>query len=253
MKTFKILIGIAILLILTGTGQCFPSDEEISTLQQEMKTLPIGDRIAMWAEKFVGTPYDTDPLGAYVRNKVIVYDKKVDCMYHIFRSVELAIGSTPEDSVEAALNLRFKTKGKLDSDGLVTNYDDRFQYAEDMVTSGKWSKDVTSELGGTTQIKGDRGVESVTIVPKENIKDVIPLLKSGDIVFLIKKVEKRVVGEIVGHEGIIKVENSDVYLVHASGLKNKENENYKVKKVPLLDYAANMPFIGITVLRFASQ
>ncbi|MBF0519313.1 MAG: DUF1460 domain-containing protein [Nitrospirae bacterium] len=253
MQLIYILAVVTTLLMLTGNGQCFPPENEISQLQQKMKTHPIGERIALWAEEFVGTPYDTDPLGAYVRNKVIVYDKKVDCMYHVFRSVELAFGSTPEESVEIALNLRFKTKGKLGSDGLVANYDDRFQYAEDMVSSGKWGTDVTKELGSTTKIKGDRGVESVSIIPKENIKDVLSKLKSGDIVFLIKKVEKRVVGEIVGHEGVIKVENGDVYLIHASGLKNKENENYKVKKVPLLEYAGNMSFVGITVSRFIAH
>jgi len=33
-------------------------------------------------------------------------------------------------------------------------------------------------------------------------------LKSGDIVFFVKKPEKRKVGEIIGHIGIIRVEKS---------------------------------------------
>ncbi|MEO5356228.1 MAG: DUF1460 domain-containing protein [Nitrospirae bacterium YQR-1] len=255
MKRFKFLLFFILVLtffISAATADGFIDSSEISRLQQKIKTFPLGERIALWAERFVGVPYDTDPLGAYVRNKVIVYDEKVDCMYHVFRAVELALADTPDGAVETALDKRFKTRGKLDGNGLVENYDDRFQYAEDMVFSGKWGEDITGKLGAApAQIKGDRGVDTVSIIAKENIKEVLPHLKSGDIVFLIKKVEKRVVGEIVGHEGIIKVEkDGDIYLIHASGLKNKESENYKVKKVSLLDYAANMPFIGIKVSRF---
>jgi hypothetical protein len=56
-----------------------------------------------------------------------------------------------------------------------------------------------------------------------------------------------VVGEIIGHIGIIKREGKSLYLIHASGRKNRGG---KVKKVPLAEYAANMPFVGIIVSRF---
>src|SRR5512135_1579302 len=120
--------------------------DEILLLQAKAAQLPLGSRIAYWAGRFVGTPYDPDPLGLYVRTNRIVADEKVDCMYHIFRSVELAESETPADAVNKALDLRFRTRGTV-KDGLVTNYNERFEYGEDMVFSGKWGKNITGELG----------------------------------------------------------------------------------------------------------
>src|SRR5574340_1836155 len=39
----------------------FMSDTEIAVFQKEIAGKPVGDRMALWAEKFVGTPYDPDP------------------------------------------------------------------------------------------------------------------------------------------------------------------------------------------------
>ena len=85
-------------------------------------------------------------------------------------------------------------------------------------------------------------------------------LKSGDFIFFVKAVERRKVGEIVGHIGIVKTEvrseksevrnneeQKEIYLIHAGGLKNKGGE---VKKVRLYDYINSMPFIGVRVSRF---
>jgi hypothetical protein len=231
----------------------FVAGPDISKTQEGVAHLPLGQRIAFWAEQFVGTPYDTDPLGAYVRNKVIVYDGAVDCMYHIFRAVELSIGKTPEEAVSTALRLRFKGRGTLDDSGSVTNYDDRFEYAEDMISSGKWGTDITADLGRPVRIKGARGVEFTEIIPKEAIMDspdkFNSKLNSGDIIYFIKAVEKRTVGEIVGHIGIIKREGDRVYLIHASGRKNAQTPS-AVKKLPLEDYIGQMSFIGIKVTRF---
>ncbi|MEO5359830.1 MAG: DUF1460 domain-containing protein [Nitrospirota bacterium] len=223
------------------------SQDNISKTQETVAALPLGQRIAFWAEQFVGTLYDTDPLGAYVRNNVIVYDSVVDCMYHTFRAVELSIGQTPEEAVSVALNLRFKDRGVLGDSGKVQNYDNRFEYAEDMILSGKWGRDITAEIGTTLKIKGARGIESTEIIPKDAVESA--KLNSGDIVYFIKAVEKRVVGEIVAHLGIIKREGSKVYLIHASGKKNAQNPGH-VKKLLFEDYIAQMSFIGIKVTRF---
>ena len=57
------------------------SDEEIRNKQKELQGKPIGERIAFRTERFVGTPYDKDPLGEYVTKATIAADEKVDCMY----------------------------------------------------------------------------------------------------------------------------------------------------------------------------
>ena len=111
--------------------------DEISALQPRLRESSVGNRIAFWAEQFIGTPYDMDPLGDYVTRALIVADERVDCMYLTFRAVELALSNSPEEAVGKALTMRFHAQGVL-KDGKVTNYDDRYQDGIDMIGSGKY-------------------------------------------------------------------------------------------------------------------
>ncbi len=218
-----------------------------------MKDRPVGERIAFWAEKFVGVPYDPDPLGGYVSKETIVADERVDCMYLTFRATELALSNTPEVAVQIALEKRFRSKGILRNQK-VTNYGDRFEYGEDMIFSGKWGREITSGLGRTSTIRGSRGRDALDFLASRHLARGMRYLKSGDILFFIKRPEKREKEEIVGHLGIIKVEQSlnvpegkKVYLIHASGAKKKGG---MVKKVLLEDYISDMRFLGVKVTRF---
>lgn len=227
--------------------------DEMVLAQARAANLPFGKRIAYWAGRFIGTPYDPDPLGLYVRTNRIVADEKVDCMYHTFRSVELARSSTPAEAIDQALGLRFITKGKV-SDGLVANYDDRFQYGEDMVFSNKWGRNVTPAIGATTQIPGSRGKETVDILPKNVLatRAVQKNLQDGDIIYWVKDPKKRVVEEIVAHLSIVRLRNNKPYLIHAAGDKDREGRpgGGVVKEVPFADYVQKMRFIGAFVTRF---
>ena len=233
---------------------CFAlTDEEIQKVQPFLKDRPIGEKIAFWTEKFVGTPYDPDPLGEYVSKAAIVADERVDCMYLTFRAVELALSHSPEEAIQIALEKRFHSKGVL-KEGRVINYDNRFEYGEDMIESRKWGKDITREVGRMIKIKGSRGKDFVEILPPAELANGVKRLKSGDIVFFVKKPEKRQVGEIIGHIGIIRVEQGKkgegkggTYLIHASGVKGKGG---MVKNVLLKDYLSEMPFIGARITRF---
>jgi len=233
---------------------CFAlTDEEIQKVQTLLRDRPTGEKIAFWAEKFVGTPYDPDPLGEYVSKAAIVTDERVDCMYLIFRAVELALSHSPEEAIQIALEKRFHSKGVL-MDGRVMNYNDRFEYGEDMIESGKWGEEVTSKVGRVTKIKGSRGKDFVEFLPSAQLLNGVKKLKSGDIVFFVKKPEKREVGEIIGHIGIIRVAKGqkdggkgEAYLIHASGIKGKGG---MVKEVLLRDYLSKMPFIGVRITRF---
>jgi hypothetical protein len=227
--------------------------EEIQKFQILIKGEPVGERIAFWAEKFVGIPYDTDPLGEYVSKAAIVADERVDCMYLTFRAVEIALTRTPEEAIQMALEKRFHSKGIL-KDGQVVNYDDRFEYGEDMIESGKWGKDITSKVGKTKKIKGSRGRDFVEILSPEALLRGTKNLKSGDVLFFVKRPQDRKKEEIVGHLGILKVEESpegkagrEIYLIHASGVKGKEGV---VKKLLLKEYLSVMPFIGVKITRF---
>ena len=210
---------------------------------------PVGDRIAFWGEQFLETPYDPDPLGCYVREKSVVADEKVDCMYLTFRVVELALANDPSRAIEIALEKRFRGKGIIE-EGKILNYADRFQYGEDMIESGKWGREITTELGKTETIKGSRGRDKVMIVSRRNVMKHIDMLRSGDIIFFVRNPRKRVADEIIGHIGIIKEEQDIAYMIHASGLKNKGG---KVKKTLFEEYIKTMPFIGIRATRFESE
>jgi hypothetical protein len=240
MKYISLLV---LILLLPSPASTFIQDAGIGLIQEEVSAMTPGKRISLWAEKFVGTPYDPDPLGEYVTKAVIVADERVDCMYLVFRAVELAMSRTPEEAVEVALDKRFITRGVL-KDGKVLNYDERFQYAADMLDSGKWGTEITGKLAETEEITGSRGRETVRMIPRDRIPDTIDSLNPGDIIFFIKDPEKRVVGEIVGHIGIM---GDNVFLIHASGRKNRGGE---VKKELLAEYIKSMPFIGIRVSRF---
>jgi hypothetical protein len=253
-KSAPLVIGITVSLFLTlflpGPLLAF-ADTDIASYQKEIADKPIGERIAWWAEKFVGTPYDPDPLGEYVTKNAIVADERVDCMYLSFRAVELAMGHTPDESIAIALDKRFIHKGTV-NDGAVANYEDRFQYGEDMLDSGKWGKEITGDIGLLSSIRGSRGRERVTMISKDTLINEIRKqrglrLKNGDFIFFVKSPGKRVDDEIVGHIGIIKFEGETPYLIHAGGRKQRGGE---VKKVLFSDYVRSMPFAGIKVSRF---
>lgn len=245
-RTFLGQVSLIPFIILLFSQFCFAlTDEEIQKFQSLLKAQPVGERIAFWAERFVGTPYDPDPMGEYVTRATIVADERVDCMYLTFRAVELALSRTPEEAIQIALERRFHPKGIL-KDGRVVNYEDRFEYGEDMIFSGRWGRGITSEAGKTMRIKGSRGRDFVEILPSEHLLKDLRKLKSGDILFFVKKPEDRKVEEIIGHIGIVKVAQ-EVYLIHASGTKGKGGE---VKKVLLKDYILKMDFIGAKITRF---
>jgi hypothetical protein len=225
-------------------------DSYIASRQKEVAGKSLGDRIAFWAERFLGVPYDPDIDGAYVTRKAIVADDKVDCMYLTFRAAELALGNTPKQSIDIALDKRFRGHGILEN-GAVVNYNDRFRYGEDMIDSGKWGEEITDNIGPVSFIKGSRGRQQVKMVSKETLVKMFRekkrvSLKSGDIVFFVKAPEKRIIGEIIGHIGIIERKADDIYLIHASGRKNGDGE---VKEILLSDYVKSMPFVGVRISR----
>ncbi len=234
-----------LLFLLPSLAAAFMSDDEIAILQRTAAGWSTGERIAFWAEQFIDIPYDQDPLGEYVRNNVVISDERVDCMYHAFRSVELALGKDPADSITVALDKRFHGKGLIDN-GKVRNYEERFRYGEDMIESGKWGQEVTSGLGETVMIKGDRGRERIAMIRKQDIPKMLSRLQNGDLVYFVKDPKKRVSGEIIGHIGIIKIDAEKTYLVSAFGRKNRGG---KVKKILLSEYSTGMPFVGIRVSR----
>lgn len=244
-KITKALFIPFLVILVVGTSSAL-TEEEIRKSQTLLIKKSVGERIAFWAEKFIGTPYDQDPLGEYVTRAAVVADERVDCMYLTFRVVELALGRSPEETIQVALDKRFHTQGIL-KEGKVVNYEDRFEYGEDMIFSGKWGREITSDVATPLRIRGSRGKDFVDILLAGELLRGLKKLRSGDIIFFIKNPEERRIGEIVGHIGILKVEqNEEVYVIHASGTKEKGG---MVKKVLLKEYVSQMAFIGVKITR----
>ncbi|MCS7299215.1 MAG: hypothetical protein RMJ37_04530 [Spirochaetia bacterium] len=205
----------------------------------------IGDRIVYYAKKFIGTPYDPDPLGAYVRERKIVFDSEVDCMYLTFRSVELAFADGDEKiALDIALDRRFKTRGFI-SNGVVLNYNDRFEYGEDMFLSGKWGKIITNYQ--TEKVFSERLGEYILFIPKTHYGKVKYLVPNGSIIFFVKDPKNRLKDEVVGHLGILEKTGKELYLIHASGSKNKGG---KVVREKLGRYLSRSKNIGFVITHF---
>lgn len=220
-------------------------------LLKGIESFEIPEKIAFWADFYIGTPYDTLPIGKYVEDLSIDEDDVFDCMSLTFRVLELTFAKTKEEALANATYFRFPGEGKLNSENpaKMLTYDGRFEYGEDMILSKKYGRIVTGKIAPERLIPAGShlGGEIKAISMKEaaeNLSDFI----SGDIVFFVKNPSKRVVGETIGHIGFIKREGGKVYLIHASGSKNTEGG--KVTKVLLTDYAKTSPFIGMIVTRF---
>lgn len=239
-----------LLCCLPQTALPFAADE-ISVLQSSVKESPVGNRIAFWAEQFIGTPYDMDPLGDYVTRAAIVADERVDCMYLTFRAVELALSNSPEKAIDKALTMRFHTRGVL-KDGKVVNYDDRYQDGIDMIRSGKYGTEITARLGKTRQISEPNSERAIDFLPASELRKSMDRLMTGDIIFFVRDPSKIEVGGLIAHMGILKVEKRNggfggaVYLIHASGTKRRGGS---VKKVLLDEYLSHMPHAGVKISR----
>lgn len=225
--------------------------DEISALQPRLRESPVGNRIAFWAEQFIGTPYDRDPLGDYVTRAAIVADERVDCMYLTFRAVELALTNSPEEAINKALTMRFHTQGVL-RDGKVTNYDERYQDGIDMIKSGKFGAEITTRLGKTGQIVESSSSDPIDFLPAAEMRRGMDQLNTGDIVYFVRDPSRIAVGGVIAHMGILKVETSNggssrtVYLIHASGTKKRGGS---VKKVLLDEYLSHMQHAGVKISR----
>ena len=58
----RLLAIVLFILVSAAPLQAFMSDSDIAVLQSEIQVLPAGQKIALWAERFLGTPYDPEEL-----------------------------------------------------------------------------------------------------------------------------------------------------------------------------------------------
>lgn len=230
--------------------------------------LPTAARVGRWARRFAaaeGVVYRFGPsAGGYVAEGALVMDRRQDCVSLLYRVSELARADDSADAVRWALRTRFAGADPgsvVAPDGRV-DYDhpSHLDYSLDMIRSGLWGRDATGELSGaepdtlgTSRYPGGSYVYVPTgaLDPGE--------LREGDVVwFVLDPTHEGAAklrdehGLVIGHIGIVIVEDGVPVLVHAarSGLEG-EYEGGTVVTVPLLEYLPRIErFAGVMVTRF---
>ncbi len=240
---------------------------EDSLLRAE-QDLPTAARVGLWARRFLaadGIRYVFGPAAdGYVAERELVRDHRQDCISLLYRCGELARARDGADAIAVALRTRFAgadPESVVDAEGRV-DYDhpSHLDYSLDMIRSGHWGVDVTATVGpavadsvGTARYAAG----SFAWVPKRSLRE--EALREGDIAWFVLDpavpAARRLRDEhglVIGHVGVVIVEEGQPWLVHAavSGLSGWY-EGGTVVKVPLGEYLARVErFAGVMVTRF---
>lgn len=231
------------------------------------QTLPTATRVGLWARRFLaadGVRYVFGPApDGYVAERELVRDHRQDCISLLYRCGELARARDHRDAIAVALATRFAgavPDEVVDSEGRV-DYDHaaHLDYSLDMIRSGHWGADITPQVGaavsdtvGTSRYPAG----SFAYVPKSALQETS--LREGDVVWFVldpavpsaRRLRDQY-GLVIGHVGLVIVEDGRPWLVHAavSGLSGWY-EGGTVVKVPLGEYLARVErFAGVMVTR----
>lgn len=243
-----------------------PVAVEDSLLSAE-QGLPAGVRMGLWARRFLaadGVRYLFGPSpDGYVAERALVRDHRQDCISLLYRCGELARARDHRDAVAVALGTRFAgadPESVVDAEGRV-DYENpsHLDFSLDMIRSGHWGREVTAAVGaavpdtvGTSRYPAG----SFAYVPKVRLDAAA--LREGDVVWFVldpgvasaRKLRDQY-GLVIGHVGLVIVEDGRPWLVHAavSGLSGWY-EGGTVVKVPLTEYLGRVEkFAGVMVTR----
>ncbi len=232
------------------------------------RELPLGERIARWAELYLERN-ETSYLfglkdGGYVADSLLVQDYKQDCVLFSYRCSELALASSPRDAVLRALETRFAggEAGRVVATTGAVDYNDpsHLDYSLDIVRSGIWGRDVTAEIGeaetdsvGTSRYPAG----SFVFIPTESLR--LEGFEDGDLLYFVfdennssrgRKMRDEY-GLVIGHQGIARRRDAQVDVIHAaiSDLPGEYRGN-QVVRVPLRTYLRRVEsFKGVIVTR----
>ena len=230
--------------------------------------LPTAERVGIWARRYLawGRVEYWFGLreGGYVAEGLLVPGVRQDCVSLMYRTTELARARDAQDAVRVALALRFAgadPDSVLREDGRA-DYDrpEHLDFSLDMIRSGHWGADVTASLSGAAPDPvGSRRYPagSFLCVPEADLD--VAELREGDIAWLVldpadpkARALRDEHGLVIGHVGIVIVEDGERRLVHAasSPLPGWYEES-GVVSVPLAVYLDRVERYGaVVVTRF---
>jgi len=225
----------------------------LDTLLREASDIQApGERIAFLSKHFLGTRYkEATLIGNADTPEVFVIDlEAVDCLTFIEYIESMRRSRFFEEFKENLMRVRYREgmPAFMNRNHFFTDWK---AFNSDMIkdvtkaVSGEKSKDVSKRLNekhdGTFFLRGIRcRLRDVTYIQTVNIdKAILAKLETGDYIGIYAKDD----GLDVSHTGIIIREDDDIYMRHASSMKN----NMKVVDEKLMDYLKAKP--GIIVLR----
>ena len=241
--------------------------DSLLTGEQEVDT---ATRVGLWARRYLewGETFYRFGLaeGGYVERGLLVPGQRQDCISLLYRTTELARATDARDAVRVALAVRF-AGADLDSvvgeDGRVDyGRPEHLDYSLDMIRSGHWGRDVTASLSGVAAdlVGSSRYAPgSFEYVPEVSL--VAGELREGDLAWLVldaadpkaRKLRDEY-GLVVGHVGIVIVEDGEVWLVHAASSPLPGwYDHTGVVRVPLAEYLRRVErYGGVIVTRFGN-
>jgi hypothetical protein len=247
------------------SAQALP-EKEIDARMAELAALPVGEKIAAWANDFWTrgiTVYRFGPNpGGYVAEGRLVDDFRTDCVLFVYRVTELGRSSSALEAVQFAFGTRFygaSLEDVVDAEGRV-DYSNpvHLKFAEEMIRSGIWGHDVTDSVATGLAVEADPTLSPAGELRYAPIAKLdLAKLKDGDVAFFVTDERTdvgatvRKSGTVIGHLGIIKIEGGQPQLLHAasSGITGLYDGG-KVEKVALATYLARVgSFKGVIVTR----
>jgi len=241
----------------------------IDSLMAQFGEREIGQKIAAWADYFYrrgDAAYRFGlAAGGYVSEGRLVDDFQTDCILFFYRVTELGRSSSALEAVQFAFGTRFygavladvvDAEGRVDYGNSV-----HLDYTIDMIRSGIWGQEITDELGEAVS-----DAEGSTRYPPGTVRYVSKnawspeALRDGDVVYFVvdpateygQRLRKD--GAMIGHVGIIKIEEGRPFLIHAAarGLGDIYPGG-KVEKVALETYLGRVEnFRGLLATRIVS-
>ena len=244
------------------------SVEQEDRLLAEEGDLATATRIGQWARRFLdaeGVEYLFGlKEGGYVAEGDLIRDDRQDCVSLMYRVTELARADNHRDAVVWALRTRFAgapLDSVVDGRGRV-DYDrpEHLDFSLDMIRSGNWGQDITPGLTGAAPDSAGSSrypAGSFTVVSETAL--VEDELAEGDIIWLVLDPDqaaggklRREYGLVIGHIGILILEDGQPWLVHAAS-SDLEGwyEGGTVVSVPLSVYLDRVErFSAVVVTRF---
>ena len=246
---------------------------EKAQLVQKNVVLPLGQRVILVGESFVGIPYVARTLEATPEEQLIVNLRGLDCTTFVESTLALAL--QPFDTsfgqyCQTLARLRYRHD-------TVAGYPSRLHYLSDWLFENqrKGMLDIiTDQLGGvpypkllrfmTTHRKAYRQLQSeanyralrrvedslisrpLLYIPKPQVKRIEPQLQSGDII----AITTNIAGLDASHVGFAVRQGSRIYLLHASSTAGR----ILISTQPLAEYLLNNSSqTGVMVARLRSQ